>query len=365
MNRTIKGQEQVLVLLSSATSQDRIAQAYLFHGSDGSGKFLTALYFGMMLNCLAEEEQRPCGVCQSCRKFLALEHPDLIYLFPSTNLRMSAEGEIRDKEAHKEYDAYIQNKINTPWVDYFFSGNTEIRRDSMNLLIRRLELSKHEGRKRIVIIENCDMMNTQTANSFLKTLEEPPANTVIILTTERMSNILPTIISRCQPVYFKPLSQNVISEILVSEFGAESHNARSAARISGGNLKTAIRIAQNVGGGARDRAYELFEMARDDKALEYLTQLGKNRESADALIDHIANVQIIANDLAVFSIAAQEIINLDKAAWYQAFAQDELADRLPDYLLTLSDISRKLSGNVNPQLAMIKLFLSTKQFLGA
>lgn len=364
MKRTIKGQEQVLALLESATKQDRIAQAYLFHGNDGSGKFLTALYFGMMLNCLADEAQRPCEVCQSCRKFQALEHPDFIYLFPSTNLRMSTDGEIRDKEAHKEYDAYIQNKINTPWVDYFFSGNTEIRRDSMNLLIRRLELSQHEGRKRIVIIENADMMNTQTANSFLKTLEEPPANTVIILTTERMSHLLPTILSRCQPVYFKPLSQSVITEILVSDFGAESLNARTAARISGGNLKTAIRIAQNVGGGTRDRAYELFEMARDDKTLEYITQIGKKREAADALIDHIANVQIIANDLAVFDIAPDEIINLDKAAWYESYAHPDLADRLPDFLLLLSDISMKLSGNVNPQLALTKLFLSTKQFMG-
>jgi len=89
MFRNIKGQAGALKILKLALENNRVAQAYLFHGSDGVGKFTTALYFGMALNCLSKSEFRPCGVCASCRKFMALDHPDLIYLFPTPNLGLN------------------------------------------------------------------------------------------------------------------------------------------------------------------------------------------------------------------------------------------------------------------------------------
>lgn len=272
MFRKIKGQSQVIGLLQSAIEQERIAQAYLFHGSDGVGKFMTALYFGMALNCLSSSEYRPCGVCASCHKFLSFQHPDFIYLFPTVNLKLSSDGEIRDNEALKQYEAYLKNKIETPWQEFFFTGSTEIRKESMSQLIQRLELSIHEGQYRVVIIENADMMNTQTANAFLKTLEEPPHNTLIVMITERLPQLLPTIISRCQPVYFKPLSQRVIQDILFERFQVDSVLAKSAARISGGNLKTAIRIAQDSSSSSRDKAFDLIQMAAKKQDLEYLNQ---------------------------------------------------------------------------------------------
>lgn len=363
MFRRIKGQQQVIDLLQHATEQQRIAQAYLFHGGDGVGKFMTALYFGMALNCLSSSEYRPCGVCASCHKFLSFEHPDFMYLFPTVNLKLSSDGEIKDADAMRQYEAYLKNKIESPWQDFFFSGSTEIRKESISLLIKRLEYSIHEAKYRVVIIENADMMNTQTANAFLKTLEEPPPNTLIILITEKLPQILPTILSRCQPVYFKPLAQSVVQDILFEDFQVDTVLAKSAARISGGNLKTAIRVANDAGYSTRDKAFELLNMAYEKANLEYISQISKHKTSTDALRDLLAYLGIIANDLALIHLAPNEVTNLDKSEFLREVSHHNIPDRIPDYLLALDDFSRKLDGNVNPTLIQLSLFLATCDLL--
>ncbi|MDD4148056.1 MAG: DNA polymerase III subunit [Candidatus Cloacimonetes bacterium] len=363
MFRNIKGQQQVVDLLQHAIEQRRIAQAYIFHGGEGVGKFMTALCFGMALNCLSSSEYRPCGVCASCHKFLSFEHPDFTYLFPTVNLKLSSDGEIKDADALKQYEAYIKNKIESPWQDYFFSGSTETRKESISLLIKRLEYSIHEAQYRVAIIENADMMNTQTANAFLKTLEEPPKNTLIILITERLPQILPTILSRCQPVYFKPLSQTVIQEILFENFHVDTALAKSAARISGGNLKTAIRVANDAGNTTRDKAFELVSMAYEKANLDYIDQTAKHKISSDALRDLLAYMGIIANDLALIHLAPDEVTNLDKSDFLGEVSHSGIPDRIPDYLLLLDDFSRKLDGNVNPTLIQLNLFLATRNLL--
>lgn len=363
MFKKIKGQAQVIKLLQNAILHERISHAYLFHGSDGVGKFISALYFGMALNCQGKDLERPCGVCSSCHKFLNLEHPDLLYVFPTTNLKLSPEGEIKDNEALTQYKAYMQNKLESPWQDFYFDGSTEIRKESISLLIKRLELSIHEGKYRVLIIENADAMNSATANAFLKTLEEPPKNTVIILITERLPKLLPTIVSRCQPVYFKPLSQKVIREILLEQFKIDSVAANSAARICGGNLKAAIRIAQNDHQSAREKAFDFLQLAAQNGTLEFIQNSAKTRETIDSTRDLIAHLGVIINDLAVLPFANQEITNLDKSDYLMQFASESLSERVPDFLLKLDAFSHKLAGNVNPALLQLNLFIALRKLL--
>ena len=211
MFRNIKGQERGISILINALKQDRIAQSYLFYGPDGVGKLTTALYFGMAINCQAESSRRPCGICNSCKKFLAFSHPDFNFIFPFPNpprSDISVDGSIKSEQSIEEYKGYIENKQKTPWKDYNFSKNVGIRISSIRMLEHRINLSANEARKKIYIIEHADMMNRQAANAFLKTLEEPPIDTVIILTTSKMHSLLPTILSRCQKVPFNLIPSN-------------------------------------------------------------------------------------------------------------------------------------------------------------
>lgn len=368
MFRKIKGQDHTIDLLRKAIENKRVSQAYLFHGSDGVGKFMTALYFGMAVNCYGLTELRPCGVCASCHKFLNLEHPDFVYVFPTPILNLSADGEIKKSESLKQYQAYLQNKLNTPWADFFFKESVEIRKENITMLIKRLELTIHEAEYRIVIIEDADQMNIQTANAFLKTLEEPPPNTIIIMLTERLQMILPTILSRTQPIYFKPLSRGVIENILSEQFDTPAAIAKTAARISAGNLKTAIRIASETGSTARDWAFELVEMAAKQDDLNFLLSLDKAKDlkTKSMTEDLMKYVRIIVGDIGLLAISdGSEVSNVDKLDFLQAVAVQApgIGENMHDYLLALEDLSRKIDGNVNLNLVLINLFLQTKTLL--
>ncbi|MDD4310308.1 MAG: DNA polymerase III subunit [Candidatus Cloacimonetes bacterium] len=370
MFRKILGQDQAVLQLRKAIENGRISQAYLFHGSDGVGKFMSALYFGMAINCYALPELRPCGVCESCHKFLSLEHPDLIYIFPTPNLNLSVDGEIKNPESLKQYQAFIKNKLEQPWAYFFFKENTEIRKESISLLIKRMELTIHEARYRIAIIEDADQMNTATANAFLKTLEEPPANTVIILITERLQMILPTILSRTQPLYFKPLSQSVIDGILVNQFEVSLSTARTAAKISAGNLKTAIRIVSDTKSVSREWAFDIVHLAAENDDLGYISLMDKYKEfqNKDQVLDMLKYLRIIAGDLACLKISPDsDITNVDKTDSMIALANrcKDLDANLHDFLIVLEDLNRKIEGNVNLNLILINLFIKTKHFLSA
>jgi len=367
MFRQIQGQDHAIQILKTAIEHDRVAQAYLFHGPDGVGKFITALYFGMALNCLSKSEYRPCGVCTSCRKLLNFDHPDFIYLFPTPNLQMSVDGEIKDKESLASYQAYIQNKKATPWQQFRFNKATEIRKESVMMLIRRLDLSIYEANYRICIIEEADTMNIQTANAFLKTLEEPPRNTVMILTTSRLSNLLPTIVSRCQPVYFKPLTRSVTENLLRERFDYDLPTSRGTARIAGGNFETAVTVAEGSSLGLRDTAFKMMSLAKDDRELEYLNLLESIKEATNPeSIRHLFGyLGFIANDLAVLRSNPEEITNVDRIEELNQLARvdDELAGDVLTFLNILEDYRRKIEGNVNLRLILVNNYYALRDLM--
>ena len=372
MFRQIKGQSSALQILKQAMDHDRIAQAYLFHGSDGVGKFTTALYFGMALNCLSKGEFRPCGVCSSCRKFLALDHPDLLYVFPTPNLGLTLEGEIGNNAYRSEYEGYLQNKRESPWEDYQFSANTMIRVESMNWLIKRLSLSSYEASWRVCIIEDADQMNIATSNAFLKTLEEPPQATVIILITNNLAKLLPTIVSRCQPVHFQPVAPSVMEDILREEFNVAPEMARTASHIANGSVTRAIRYAHNESSELRELAFEILRMAVADQDLAYFRSLQKlprnfNAESAGEVLRYLS---LLAGDLNLVNTVPDQVVNIDRKDFLLQTRQrlegaDPAAftDRVLEFTLLMEDYIRKLRGNVNMQLVMLNLYLRLKKLL--
>lgn len=364
MFRQIKGQEHALKILQLAMDNDRISQAYLFHGADGVGKFTTALYFGMAVNCLSKSEFRPCGVCSSCRKFLAFDHPDFIYVFPTPNLQMNSEGEFKTGEGQKQYAAFIRNKRKTPWNDHYFKSAVEIRRDNITYLTRRLDLSIYEANYRICIIEDADEMNIPTANAFLKTLEEPPRDTLIFLLTSHLSLLLPTIISRCQPVYFPPLSPSVIEGILRDKFNVSSDTARMAAKIADGSVKRAVKLTQSDASAIRDHAFEIVQMAAAEQDLAFYTSVNSApRTNAETVTELIKHLCLFVGDLSLIHNSPEQITNVDKRDWLQAVSAplietdpDRLADRVLNFMLEMEDLLRKVNGNVNLSLVMQNLY---------
>lgn len=164
----ILGHERVVDLLLRSLRSGKTGHAYIFEGPSGCGRRKSALALVQALFCGAGGDDA-CGVCPSCRKVASGNHPDIHVVEPLPDKRDISISQLRD-----------------------------VQRD--------LAMRPYEAPRSACIIEPADRMNTNSANSFLKTLEEPPGNAIIILITENADMLLPTIRSRCQLVHFAPLS---------------------------------------------------------------------------------------------------------------------------------------------------------------
>ncbi len=360
MFKKIHGQEKAIELLERAITSNRVAQAYLFSGPKGVGKFTTALYFGMALNCLNEVKRRPCGECASCHKFLHFNHLDFLYLFPTPNMDFNEDGSFGNNKFIKEYEEFIENKKNSPWKEFFFSVNSEIRRDAIKVVQYKMSMANHEARYRICIIEDADMMNNNTANAFLKTLEEPPDNTVIILTTTQPERLLPTIISRCQQIKFNPIRRNVIQEYLQKEFGATHNIASSVAKLVNGNLELAINLLENSDSEARDFAWKLVTCCatKDDLAFLHIVNEFRAGRSPKFIVEFISNVSILLNDVIMLRNHPTEIVMPANIELYKLYyKQNQYIDEpLIDYIPILESMSISARGKVNPQLIVSEIY---------
>ena len=171
----IIGQKRAKRLLTRMVEKDRVAHALLFTGIDGIGKKTAAKAMAMALNCRKTTGVLACKKCPSCRKMLSDNHPDLITVEPS---------------------------------------GIFIKIDQVRTLRRRLMFAPIHGGRRMVIVNDAHTMNAEASNAMLKMLEEPPDNTHWVLTAPQTSDLIPTIVSRCQHIAFEPLSFETIVQVL-------------------------------------------------------------------------------------------------------------------------------------------------------
>lgn len=178
----------------------RLAHAYLFTGGRGGGTFATAMAVAKVLNCEAEMHA-VCG-CPSCRKIDAGNYPDLFIIEKPEDKTEILIGQITPKESQ-------------PYRP----------------LLSWLSVKALEARVRVVIIKDADLMNAPAANAFLKTLEEPAAGTLFILTTSTLGDILPTVRSRCQHIPFAVSSYAELAGSLKNEYDGEFSVKAKAASV--------------------------------------------------------------------------------------------------------------------------------------
>lgn len=230
----ILGQEHAKKILSALYERKHFPPL-LFIGPKGVGKRTVAINFAQVINCPSTNDIN-LNQCQRCQQFGNLVHPDIKIIFPVSTSNSTDANESK---------AFEEIADSTP---LFAIGQLKPFLPTTNLIpIKVIRWLKQEmaykplvSPFKVIIILNADKMNIQAANAFLKTLEEPQEQTLFILTTERLSNILPTIRSRCQTIRFSTLSKDVIIEYLIKEKQISAVNAKLAAEISEGSLRKAV-----------------------------------------------------------------------------------------------------------------------------
>ncbi|MHB8770368.1 MAG: DNA polymerase III subunit delta' [Syntrophales bacterium] len=241
------GQDQPLAVLKNAMANNRIAHAYLFYGMEGIGKRTAAALFARAVNC--ESESPPCTTCASCRKALHQNHPDIVTI--------SAEGQFIKIGAVKE-------------------------------LQEQMKFRPREGRRRVVVMPEADRMNAPAANALLKTLEEPSAGNILLLTTSRPHALPLTILSRCQHLRFTPLPREDVARYLRERESLDDQTATALAASSGGSIGRALEMRRSDWLGMRNGIIE--HLSGDDpadplKRLAFAGRLGTEREEILARLE--------------------------------------------------------------------------------
>ncbi len=227
---TLYGHIAIRERLRSAVAQGSLPSSLLFDGPRGVGKQQLALWLARLLLC-QHPDQAPCGACQSCRMAGALQHPDLHWFFPRPRPKDSVDAD----DAREDMAEAIAERMQAAGIYEAPGGEEGIFISTVHALTRTAVLSPAMGRRKVFVVGDADRMvsqegTEQAANAFLKLLEEPPADTTIIITSSESGALLPTIRSRVVAVRIPPLPDDEVRQFLADPVVAGHLDLGSEAR---------------------------------------------------------------------------------------------------------------------------------------
>ncbi|HXG42716.1 MAG TPA: DNA polymerase III subunit delta' [Dehalococcoidia bacterium] len=339
------GQGRAVRTLDAALRQGRLHHAHLLVGPPHVGKGTLALRLAQALNCQAPLQERPCLSCRQCRRLEGRLHADLHLL-----------------------------TVEPP--------HREIRIVQVRELERALALKPFEGRTRVAIVDPADAMNLEAQNAFLKTLEEPPPDTVLVLVTARETVLLPTIRSRCQRTALGTAPAADLAHALMEE-GLGRDDAELLARWSEGRPGLALSLARDPEMRRQreaevDRALSLAEMplprrlALADELAQLLTANGRDREEgappapAAPFGERLWRVldvwQSVWRDVLLVAVGAEGgIVHRERLDGLRALAARVSAGQVMAFLRALWEARRYLEENVSPRLVLEDMLLEAPQ----
>jgi DNA polymerase-3 subunit delta' len=333
------GHDWAVRALAQRVAANRTAHAYLITGPHSIGKTTLARALAQALECTGQP--RPCDACAACNKIERDRHPD-VQLIEGVPPRFDL-----DKDT-----------VPAPRATDGERRTLRIRqiRDVEHFIAR----SPFEGRWKIVILRRFEEAEDPAANAFLKTLEEPPSHTRLILTARDASLLLPTIASRCQVLPLRPLPIPTVETALVERWGASSEIARLLAHLSGGRLGWAVRAIADASlmQARTSRLAELDAVLRDGRA-ERLTRAGELAKEAETLPDVLEQWAGWWRDvLLIQNGSSARVTNVDREQTLRDHAAKFSHDQVRGALRSLRAASHQLSQNVNARLAVEVLLQS-------
>ncbi|GAB3739872.1 DNA polymerase III subunit delta [Hymenobacter agri] len=242
----IPNQAAVKQVLRQSVARQHVAHAQLFRGQEGGAALALALAYAQFLNCeeRAPDAEDSCGHCPACTKMAKLAHPDLNFIMPVTTTKTVSKDAVSSKFM-AEWRAFVLDNpyqgLND-WMQHIGAENKQgnISKDEAVQILKLVSLKAFEARFKIVIIWLPELMHPAAANAVLKLLEEPPPATIFLLVSHAPEQLLPTIISRVQPVVVRPFSEDDITEFLHAAYHVPEAKARQVAQLAEGSLGAAI-----------------------------------------------------------------------------------------------------------------------------
>jgi DNA polymerase-3 subunit delta' len=327
---SIIDQERPIRTLASFLTHGTIPHALLFTGIEGVGKRTAAIAFAMACNCTGGPLQKeaepgaqrtaapPCGDCSACRKIAAGLHPDVLRVSPS-GLQIKIE-QIRD-------------------------------------LCQTLTLKPYEAKVRVAIIADAHRLNASAGNALLKMLEEPPDRTVLILTAPQTADLLPTIVSRCRHLRFKPIARKHLAAMLVKAYGFAAEEAALTAAMANGSVTRALAMQSSH--WIRRRTWFMSQLAVLPRlpVASLLALAEKTAQVKEDIPDYLELAASWVRDLTVARYDPDRIIHQDLRAEIVDVAQGVDDGFVALATTGLAETQRRIQANANPRLSLEALLI--------
>jgi len=328
---TILGQEGAIRLIRKALSRHRVPHAYLFTGPEGVGKKLTALTLAKALNCL-EASGDACDACKSCNKIDSGNHPDVGVI--EADGQFIKIGQVRELQKQVSYKPF-------------------------------------EGRRKVFILNDAEKLNLEAANALLKTLEEPPPETLFILVTSNPEALLPTILSRCQPIRFSTLGRDRLRQFILEKKPTALPKVHLLVALSEGRPGRALSIDEDKISTLREQVVELMDLllSNDQKypggsltpsrmrvLFQKIEEFARDRDATEELLDFLL---LFYRDLLILSEqgSPHSLTNQDMIPRLGGYLGRVASPQILKICQDIYQTKANLQHNANLQLALEGMFL--------
>jgi DNA polymerase-3 subunit delta' len=359
-DRRLVGQKDARTKVERILASNRLSHAYLFTGPKGSGKTAFALSLAEIINGI--DHYTDLGGQAFSKKSSWFTHPDIHTFIPMPSSADS--DDLKERLSLLQTDPYeiVDFTLRPALSDPGSSKNLQAFYpiDYFHETIRPVTVYKpNEGKKTVVIITEIHTMRKEAANAFLKLLEEPSENVVILLTSSKPDQLLPTIISRCQQIRLQPLLKEEIAQGLMKYDGLERDDANYLARVSDGSYSLARFFDVDDLKKSREELVEYLRYSYTQDAVKLVALIegwnrNLNRESQIALCN---TMEQFLRDIMIFRESENPdlITNADQLQVIKKFCQTMANARIETMIQHLQHLKETLFQNIQTKLVFTVL----------
>ncbi len=323
----IIGHEQIIQHLREAITSGKVSHAYILSGEDGAGKNLLADAFAMSLQCEEKNGQaNACGKCRSCMQATSNNHPDIIRV-------------THEKASIGVDDVRIQ-----------------INND--------IQVKPYSSPYKIYIIDEAEKLTEAAQNALLKTIEEPPVYAVLILLTNNLSALLPTILSRCITLKLKAVDKELIRQFLMSEYKVPDYQAELSAVFAQGNVGKAVKYASSDEFiELKEDVLHLLKYLDEMEIYEIIDGLKRISEKKDRINDYLDLMTIWYRDILMYKVTndlnrltyKNEYLDISRQANIRSY------EGLEKIIAAIEKAKIRLNANVNFDIAIELMLFTIKE----